>query len=50
MSVQTKVEKHDQTKAEKREWDKPCVHRFDARDAESSHGAIADGGGGFQGS
>lgn len=50
MPPKTKVQARDHVKVQKREWVEPRVHRFDARDAESSHGAVADGGGGFQGS
>ena len=39
-----------ETKAPKREWVKPSLDRFEALAAESSHGSIPDGGGGFQGS
>jgi len=46
MSSQTKTEKPDQ----KREWVTPRLDRLDTRDAESSHGNVPDGGGGFQGS
>ena len=49
MPPKTKVQAGDH-KVQKLEWVEPRVHRFDARDAESSHGAVPDGGGGFQGS
>ena len=38
------------TKIQKREWVKPRLDRLDTSNAESSHGAIADAGGGNQGS
>jgi hypothetical protein len=36
--------------APKRDWVRPNVQRLEAGAAESSHGAIPDGGGGNQGS
>jgi len=35
---------------EKREWVRPELRRLEAGAAESSHGAVADGGGGPQAS
>lgn len=35
---------------ERREWVEPQVEQLDAGAAESQRGAVADGGGGFQGS
>ncbi|MEA3060646.1 MAG: hypothetical protein QOJ94_427 [Sphingomonadales bacterium] len=45
MNINTK-----QQKAPKREWSRPELHRLEAGAAESSHGNVADGGGGNQGS